>query len=351
MNIAALKNYIKENGNEFKSYPHLCEVLEIKPRGSNSKNKQIKEMERYFKHFKGEGNRLIVDEIYNKPKVNYSGNKAYNGLIQLLLTDYFLDKRRVVASRNFLLFNVNAINSKYTYNRGRKEKYAKELEIDNNFVYDFFNTTDDTFKDAIETALKNLRHQSLILHSWEPIVVDYNNKHRVATLKERDMILKAEFEAKKQMGYNDYKEIMFKPAKLKKSREIQRDFLKENGVEIKLNYMGYSINILQEKIAKAQEKMIISYLDKMERNGYKNELNLMIMDRLLENAKSRREKARDTSKKSVSKIFRGTRTNFSYIKIMRNIINDNISNDIKEDLTVEDIKMVMALSSDPYQNK
>ena len=350
MNIAALKQHVESNGNEFKSYRHLCEVLEVKPKGSSSKKAQEKEMARYFVHSKGKGYRLIVNEIYDKPKVDYSGNKAYNGLIQLLLTDYFLDKRHVVASRNFLLFNVNVINSKYTHNRGRKEKYAEELEVDNDFVYDFFNTTDDTFKDAIETALRNLRYQSLILYSWEPIVVDYDDKHRVATLEERDMILKAEFEAKKQMDYKDYREIMFNPSKLKESREIQNEFLRENNIKIKLNYMGYNINILKEEIAKAQEKMIISYLDEAERNGYKNELNSMIMDRLLENAKNRRGIAIDTSQEA-SKYFRGTRANFNYIEIMKSIINDNISNEIKEDLTDEDIEMMMALSSDPYQNK
>src|SRR5690606_3105994 len=122
--------------------------------------------------------------------------------------------------------------------------------------------------------------------------------------------------------YEDYREIMFNARKLHESRKIQSEYLSENGYDIKLNYMGYSINILQKEMAKVQEKMIIKWLNEAERNDYKNELNLTIMDRLLENAKKRRNKAVDTKVTNDSKTFRDIRSNFSYIKIMEQIIED-----------------------------
>src|SRR5699024_6312735 len=228
--------------------------------------------------------------------------------------------------------------------------YADELNVDVNFVYDFFNTTDDTLKPAIETALKNLRYKSLILYSYEPIVVDYNGKHRVATLDERHAILEAENFAKKELGYEDFREIMFNAKKLHESRKLQSEYLLEQGHNIKMNYMGYSINILQKEMAKAQEKMIIKLLDEAEREGYRTELNLTIMERLLQNAQKRNKKAMNVNEK-VSEYIRNTRGSFNYNKIMEQIIKDNIENNAT--LTEEDIDAIQALSaytSEPYQS-
>lgn len=349
MDVKNLKNYIEENGNEFKNYRHLCEVLEIEPKHSNSKKSQEKEMAQYFEVVGKEGTRrLIVKRIYDTRKIDNTTN--YNELIQLLLTDYFLDKRHVVASTNFLLFNVNMINAKYSKNRNNKKNYAEELNVDVNFIYDFFNTTDDTLKPAIETALRNLRYKSLILYSWEPIVVDFNDIHRVATLDERHAILEAENFAKKKLGYEDYREIMFNIKKLHESRKIQSEYLLEKGYNIKMNYMGYSINILQKEMAEAQEKMIIKLLDEAEKEGYQNKLNLTIIERLLKNAKSRNKKAMNIDEK-VSKHFRTTRGNFNYNKIMERIIKDNIeSNTEITDEDIQVIKVLSAFSSEPYQH-
>ena len=67
-------------GQVLKSYKQLCEVLEESVTAGNSKKSQIKEWERYFNYHK-EGNKFIIDEIYDAPlkktdKRMYGNNKG-----------------------------------------------------------------------------------------------------------------------------------------------------------------------------------------------------------------------------------------------------------------------------------
>lgn len=332
-------------GQELRNYRELCKTLGIAVKGGDQKKAQMKEIGQYV-DITRRGHRLIIQEIYKNPKIGTSN--GYNNLIQLLLTDYFLDKKHVVASKNFLLLNVNMINTMYSTNRNNKESYAEKLNVDNSLVYDFFNTTDDTLQPAIETALRNLRSRSLIMYSWEPIVIEGGGKHRVATLDEREVLLKAEQESKKQMGYDSFKEIILSVKKVHESRRIQADYLLNNGHDIQMSYMGYSINILPKEMAKAQEKMIITILSDEEREDYRSELNSTIMSRLLKNAKNRRNKAVNLDE-SASEFFRAARSRFDYIEKMEQIARDNI----KEDFMLSEqgfdmLKTMSALSSEPF---
>lgn len=61
MNISKL-----EIGQVIKNYKIMCELLGQEPKTSNSKKSQIKEWERHFKFHK-EGQKIIIDEIYESP--------------------------------------------------------------------------------------------------------------------------------------------------------------------------------------------------------------------------------------------------------------------------------------------
>ena len=50
-----------------KNYKELCSLLGIKPTGGDSKKAQLKELERFIKYHK-EGNKFVVDEIYDHVK-------------------------------------------------------------------------------------------------------------------------------------------------------------------------------------------------------------------------------------------------------------------------------------------
>lgn len=73
MNIENLKEYIKTTI-KISNYRRLCEVLELDITSGEAKISQLKEMNRYFRHHK-EGNKFIIDEIYELPKDKIDGRK------------------------------------------------------------------------------------------------------------------------------------------------------------------------------------------------------------------------------------------------------------------------------------
>lgn len=69
-----IKEKIKA-GMIFKSYRSLCSFLDEEIKAGNSKKSQIKEWERFFKFHK-DGNKFIIDEVYNEPKEKEDGRKG-----------------------------------------------------------------------------------------------------------------------------------------------------------------------------------------------------------------------------------------------------------------------------------
>ena len=51
----------------YKNYKELCKAMEWEEKAGNSRVKQLKELESLCEYHK-EGNKFIIDEIYDKPK-------------------------------------------------------------------------------------------------------------------------------------------------------------------------------------------------------------------------------------------------------------------------------------------
>lgn len=58
-----------------KNYKELCSILEIKVEAGNSKKAQLKELERFIKYHK-EGNKFIIDEVYNENSIREKMTKG-----------------------------------------------------------------------------------------------------------------------------------------------------------------------------------------------------------------------------------------------------------------------------------
>lgn len=70
---------ILESNQVYKNYKELCGALNEKEKGGKSKKLQLKEWERYFSFHK-EGQKIIIDEVYENPKEKIDGrkNNGYN---------------------------------------------------------------------------------------------------------------------------------------------------------------------------------------------------------------------------------------------------------------------------------
>lgn len=69
-------------GMTIKNYKELCKLLEVDVKAGKSKQLQLTDFQRYFDYLK-EGNKFIIKEIYNVPKVkvdNRINNKGGNNM-------------------------------------------------------------------------------------------------------------------------------------------------------------------------------------------------------------------------------------------------------------------------------
>lgn len=79
-NISNLKKYVSENGSVIKNYKTLCDILEM-PYASGKQKKLLVEKLSYYFSFERDGNKYIINEIFETPKpmLSYKKNKyLYN---------------------------------------------------------------------------------------------------------------------------------------------------------------------------------------------------------------------------------------------------------------------------------
>lgn len=331
-------------GQELKSYRELCDVLGLQTKGGNQKKAQMKEIQRYIKLNKGKGFRLIVDEIYDVPKVP-QGSNIYGGLVQLLLTDYFMKSKKtnVQHTKSYLMQQVSLINKQYRVNKLNTERYSTEHKIHKDVVNDFYDTTDSTLGSTIETALKNLENNALILYTVEYMVKSRgDNAHRVATDSEKETILATRHRLLNELGYKTLRSVLFsKHAHEYQSRTAQILMEKINVTQV---YRGYDIHILQDVIAQKQTQMILTELSSTQNQEYQTELNNLVIRRLLDNAVKRHQDANEIKQRVKDSFAFGNqsertltpkqrmRISDEYIDYITKMIDQNISlysNDLK----------------------
>lgn len=302
-----------------KSYRELCNILEIKQKTGNSKIAQLKEIHRFISTTK-QGNRYIIEEIYEFPLPKANGND-YNGLLQTLLLDSFieLNKRHVIASPAYLLRRLKMVNCRYGENKKEQYEYSKQIEVDTEVVNDFFLSTDSTLNSSIRTALNQLRDRALILHTFDLIVVTKNNSHRKATRGEKELILESEKETLERLGYDKISKVMFSKNWKRFKRIIKRKLQSSSNIEY--YYRGYHITILLEEIEKAQKELTIKRLSTELIKQNQEELNKLVCKKLKETSESRQAKARGDKG---SKRMQRARTLWVYLEEIEKLIEDNV---------------------------
>ena len=165
MNINNLKK-----GMIIKNYKELCNILDIKVTTGNAKKSQLTDLLQYCQYHK-EGNKFIIDSIYStmKPKEDkrqYAIHSKYAEDIQdlLLYTLYNLnDKEEICWSCNTLLHTLSMINSDYITGRKDMDKLSNNINMNKEYVYDFYNNSHKSLKSKLETALNILSKKALII--------------------------------------------------------------------------------------------------------------------------------------------------------------------------------------------
>ena len=199
-------------GQVIKNYKELCGLLEEKvANGGRNKNLQLKEFERYFSYHK-EGNKFIIDEIYKEPKQkveNRGTNGKYSDDIQVLILNLLAQSKDkcVLLSTGQLFKKLNMTNANYTVGRRNIPKLSEITEVSQDECYEFYNYTQSSLKQKVETALNRLRCRSLVIWSKCYTVVKRDGERNTLGEIKITKSDSSDSENPKKTGYFKYKEV------------------------------------------------------------------------------------------------------------------------------------------------
>lgn len=347
-------------GELFKNYQELSNVLDQPIKTGNAKKAQLKDWERYFK-YERKGHSIIITHIYDVPLPENKNKTKYITTIQKLILDKVVqfDKAGYMfISKSELMKELRMINQNYTYMKYKQLRLAKHMNISLEEVEDFYLTSDDLLKRNIEAALNSLRNQSLVHWSHAITIVklqadvetnrhneikvrkeehknEYNEEvvtfsaskpisnkiYKKATKEEIELILETEKQVQLKYNCDSINEIFKKGLANKFYKEV-RDILFADQ-HIYWYFNSYEIVANEKYIYSKYEELLDLELNDLEREESMSELNNDIMFKIMTNAETRRNKAvsLDNDKK------RELRLNKDYLsnnqKLTDTLINKN----------------------------
>lgn len=213
-----IKEYYMENQNKkeiheiltvgmvIKNYKELCELIGWEVRAGKSKKIQMSDLERFCKFHK-EGNKIIIDEVYEnkleKVDLRKNGNNTiYRNKIQKLIIDMCSsDKNGIIhMSVSELMLRFNMINEDYLNDRDNIHEIGKYGEIPKKTLYDFYDSSFSNAKQNIIRTLNDLQQKGLIEYSEDFMLLFKNGERRITNEYERNIILRAEDEVVNSMN-------------------------------------------------------------------------------------------------------------------------------------------------------
>lgn len=290
-------------GQTFKNYKELCSALGEPVKGGKSKQLQLKEWERYFS-FTKQGHKITINEIYDTPKEkqdmrSYGNNTVgYIDYIEILLLNLFAEKakqgqRDLLISKGKLLKLLKMINSNYLFFRDKTHKLSEYINIPEIEIKDFYESSNSTLENNLETALKRLRQKSLVYWTYA-IGVCY-----LDTEIETNELGKIKINRYKKSYQNDYEDeeeqYIYEPAKptklIKRYRKATNDeieIITKTENEILEKYGIITIPINEQENNSDQENEEINnkneYINKLYKRGLVKDFYKKVNDLLFERA-------------------------------------------------------------------
>lgn len=269
-------------GQVIKDYKEFCLLMNEKISAGNTKKKQLKQCARYMKWHK-EGNKFIIDEIYDKPLPKQdrrrnnkgSNNNKYIEEIRDILTYYIYNQIKinnsnvVTLSISELINILGLANNTYSLGNSRKKELSDILHIEMVAIYNFYSTSRTEFKKIIKRALKNLQSRSVLIYQDTFMVADIKNNKlnkRPATDDECDLILDTQNYMLKNYKMQSFKDLFLAGGK------IYKEFMENVNKELPWDFYYPAYRLICGKNAVARE-----YKKVLEK---KEQLNNKSIDRL-----------------------------------------------------------------------
>lgn len=356
-------------GDVFKNYKELCIALDEKVKGGDGKKYQLIDWERYFTYEK-QGYKFIIKEIHNNPLVKIDGRKLGNNILpfidemELLLINLLLNSedKELTISNSKLLIMLSMINPNYLTYVNDKEQLSKLVDVNINFIIDFYDVTNSTFRSAINTVTKRLENKKLVIHEQVTMVcfVDtpvkktitghnkihemytYNNDsntytynniapkeiYREATSDERELIVRLENHVmKNKYGYDTIQDLILAGKATAFYSDVSRILFKELNIKKAYKAHRYTFNI-----DNLNDEMI-KLLDKYEINELRKQINNKVMIRLDETSNKRYIDAlNELIETETNKVRVNVRADDNYVDNLNHLSSNLIDKDNKDSL-------------------
>lgn len=233
-----------EVNKEYKNKNEVCKLLGVeKAKGGRNIKLQEKEFARYFNWKNTTGRKLIITEIYDKPKEKIDNRKGHSGtsegsrnnnnifskdLKKILLHKLYNAKDNTITETTTnILCNNNIIN--ISYRNLRNDKALQKIiflnkKINQEFLNLFLQISDGNIKTMLENSLNSLQDKKII--EFEKV--------RLVKINALEQLNNAEDELK-EYGIN---------------MEECREQIKENNQEIKFDEPDIEIELIIQEIEK-----------------------------------------------------------------------------------------------------
>lgn len=247
LDITKFKEYIKNNveekeDNTIKNYKIMCQLIGEEECTGNSKKAQINRWKRYFEFHK-EGQKFVIDEIYDEPFPTDDARKRREGLyvkyIELLLLE-FLSKQvdyKVTLGNKEMYRILGMTNDRYDIRNRMGSAKANEIlrqtimnnedkfaftnspKISNFDINNFYFRAEQKLNRILYSALRSMKNRFLIDYKKVNIIAEYDDdedsqylNYRESNAYEDKIILEAKNKIIKEMGmgYDNMTEIMLR---------------------------------------------------------------------------------------------------------------------------------------------
>ena len=336
MNIENLRREL-EQGDIF-TYKKLCEVLEEKIKGGDSKKKQLDDWNRYFEYEKN-GTKIKILNIRDKelPDVEkvLRKSKYYNDLETIILYGLKENNGFLRLSKSKALLFTNMVNKNYFISTNNEEAVAKMYGVDLDFLHSFRSMSSRKLKDIFDKNLKTMKNKALIIVNEVTIVCEkkvltttisengeevYETKEifRRATEDEMSEIVKAENQALKSLGYSDKSSCFLGGAWSMYSTIVNKKLKKHN---IEFYYSAYEII--------SNKDIVTRTITEKEQEIAKNSLNGQVSNSIIQ-SKDKTINNKETRAKLVDMLI----SNDTDIDLMSNFL------EVKETYEMIDFNML-----------
>ena len=327
-------------GKMFKNYKEMCSELNIPYKTSQTKIKQMKELEVYYFLYKQDGYRIKITKVHNLNDIEKrvrTLKSNYKDYIEELIVNIMIDevKKRedkygknettlgepVILSQGQLARAIGMVNKHYATVMSNKHTHCKLKEYDIDIFEDWSNSFYGFMRGSIRSAIENLRDKRLIIYEMKVAVCEFSQdkvvklrdidgdeylgtenkdrrvlKVRLATDTEKNKISELENQVLSNLGVNSVSELFKTHGNFgfeRYSHLLSELLVKE--LNIRSHFLTYSLNFSNDVIKRYVSANGIDFsLTASAKKQYANEMNKLVIQKIQTNTETRHNKAIQT---------------------------------------------------------